>query len=157
MDRDPRRRLGRVALGLAVYLWALTVTGVQLAPASVLLAVVAPLAGSLIFGALFLAAGSLQFWLIDGAQAGNSITYGGRYVASVPAGALLLPVRVFFTFVVPATLIAFVPAALLTGAPLPWPFETWMAWLGLPVAVLVWGVVGLLWRAAVRHYTGAGG
>ena len=151
------RRLGRVALGLAVYLWALTVAGVELTPASVLLAVVAPLAGALIFGALFLAAGSLQFWLIDGAQAGNSITYGGRYVASVPAGALLLPVRVFFTFVVPATLIAFVPAAVLTGAPLPWPFEAWMAWLGMPVAALIWGVVGLLWRAAVRHYTGAGG
>jgi ABC-2 type transport system permease protein len=32
-----------------------------------------------------------------------------------------------------------------------------MAWLGLPVAALLWVVVALLWRAAVRHYTGAGG
>ncbi len=151
------RRLGRVVLGAGVYLWALAVAGLSPTAESVALALVAPVAGMFIFGALFLAAGSLQFWLIDGAQAGNAITYGGRYVASVPAGALLLPVRVFFTFVVPATLIAYVPAAVLTGAPLPWPFAAWMAWLGLPVAALLWAVVGWLWRAAVRHYTGAGG
>ena len=151
------RRLGRVALGLGVYAWALTAAGVPAGPAELALIVVAPLAGTLIFGALFLAAGSLQFWLIDGDQAGNAFTYGGRYAASVPAGALLLPVRVFFTFVVPATLIAFVPAAVLTGVPLPWPLDPVMAWLGLPVAALLWAVVGWLWRAAVRHYTGAGG
>lgn len=149
------RRLGRVALGLGVYAWALSAAGVPAGPAELTLIVLAPLAGTLIFGALFVAAGSLQFWLIDGDQAGNAFTYGGKY--AVPAGALLLPVRVFFTFVVPATLIAFVPAAVLTGAPLPWPLDPAMAWLGLPVAAVSWAVVGLLWRAGVRRYTGAGG
>lgn len=151
------RRLGRVVFGLAVYAWALAAAVPQWTPSTVALSVVAPLAGSLIFGALFLAAGSLQFWLIDGAQAGNAVTYGGKYVASMPAGALIMPVRVFFTFVVPATLVGFVPAAVMTGASLPWPFTAGMAWLGLPVAALLWLVVGWLWRAAVRHYTGAGG
>lgn len=151
------RRLGRVGTGLLIYAWSLGYAQVPLTASNLALIVTAPLAGMLIFGALFLAAGSLQFWLIDGAQAGNTITYGGRYVASMPAGALLLPVRVFFTFVVPATLVAYVPAAVLTGADLVWPFQPVMAWLGLPVAVLLWLVVGLLWRAAVRHYTGAGG
>lgn len=151
------RRLGRVTTGLLIYVWSLCYAQVPLDGAGLALIVSAPLAGMLIFGALFVAAGSLQFWLIDGAQAGNTITYGGRYVASMPAGALLLPVRVFFTFVVPATLVAYVPAAVLTGAELVWPFQPAMAWLGLPVAVLLWAVVGLLWRAGVRRYTGAGG
>ena len=151
------RRLGRVVFGLVVYGWALSVAVTDWTPAAIALSIVAPLAGALIFGALFLAAGSFQFWLIDGAQAGNSITYGGKYVASMPAGALIMPVRVFFTFVVPATLVGFVPAAVLTGAPIPWPLTAAMAWLGLPVAALMWVVVALLWRAAVRHYTGAGG
>lgn len=151
------RRLGRAGFGLAVYLWALASAGITWTPATLALSVIAPLAGTFIFGALFLAAGSMQFWLIDGAQAGNAVTYGGSYVSRVPGAALIMPVRVFFTFVVPATLIAYVPTAVLTNAPLPWPLVPELAWLGLPVALLLWAVVGLLWRAAVRHYTGAGG
>ena len=151
------RRLGRVVFGLVVYGWALSVAVTDWTPAAIALSIVAPLAGALIFGALFLAAGSFQFWLIDGAQAGNSITYGGKYVASMPAGALIMPVRVFFTFVVPATLVAFVPSAVLVGAPLPDFTTAGMAWLGIPVGLALWAVVLLVWRAGIRRYTGAGG
>ncbi|MDF1489063.1 ABC transporter permease [Tessaracoccus caeni] len=151
------RRLGRAGFGLAAYLIALAVCGVEWTPVAVVLAVLAPLGGVLIFGALFLASGSLHFWVLDGQQAGNAFVYGGRYVSSVPASALMTPLRVFFTFVVPATLVAYVPAAVLVGAPLPaflWPE---MAWLGIPVGVLLWAVVLLIWRAGVRRYSGAGG
>lgn len=151
------RRLGRVTFGLVAYLVALGVSPIAWRPATVLLAVLAPLAGWLLFGAFFVGAGCLAFWVLDGQQAANMATYGGRYVASMPAGALLPVVRIFFTFVVPATLVAYAPAALITGTPLPvfvWP---WMAWAGLPVAVVLWLVLLMVWRAGIRRYTGAGG
>jgi len=151
------RRLGRAGFGLAAYLVALAWAGVTWTPANVALAVIAPVGGVLIFGALFLASGSLLFWVLDGGQAGNALTYGGRYVSSVPGAALAAPLRAFYTFVVPTILVAYVPAAVLLGLPLPallWPP---MAWLGVPVGVVLWGVVLLIWRASIRHYTGAGG
>lgn len=151
------RRLGRAAFGLAAYLFALSICGVEWTPNKIALAALAPVGGILIFGALFLASGSLHFWVLDGQQAGNAFVYGGRYVSSVPAGALMTPVRVFFTFVVPATLVAFVPSAVLAGAPLPEFTTAGMAWLGIPVGLALWAVVLLVWRAGIRRYTGAGG
>jgi ABC-2 type transport system permease protein len=69
----------------------------------------------------------------------------------------MTPVRVFFTFVVPATLVAFVPSAVLVDAPLPEFTTAGMAWLGIPVGLALWAVVLLVWRAGIRRYTGAGG
>lgn len=151
------RRLGRAGFGLVAYVLALAYCQVTWTPSAVALAVLAPVGGVLIFGALFLASGSLHFWVLDGQQAGNAFVYGGRYVSSVPASALMTPVRVFFTFVIPATLVAFVPSAVLVGAPLPAFLTPDMAWLGVPVGLVLWGVVLLIWRAGVRRYTGAGG
>ncbi len=151
------RRLGRAGFGLAAYVFALWWCGVAWTPALAALAVLAPIGGVLIFGALFLASGSIHFWVLDGQQAANAFVYGGRYVSSVPAGALMTPVRVFFTFVVPATLVAYVPAAVLVDAPLPSLMVPEMAWLGVPVGMVLCGVVLLIWRAGVRRYSGAGG
>ena len=117
----------------------------------------APLAGALLFGALFTMAGALQFWLVDGREFANAFTYGGNYVATTPGAVFSLPMRAFFTFVIPATLIAYAPTLALLDLPGPALVPTWAGWLGLPAAVLAWAVAGLLWRAGVRRYTGAGG
>ena len=111
----------------------------------------------LLFGALFTMAGALQFWLVDGREFANAFTYGGNYVATTPGAVFSLPMRAFFTFVIPATLIAYAPALALLDLPGPALVPTWAGWLGLPAAVLAWAVAGLLWRAGVRRYTGAGG
>ena len=151
------RRIGRIAVGLAMYATALAIAGFQPSPPTVLLAVLAPLAGALLFGALFTIAGALQFWLIDGREFANAFTYGGNYVATTPGAVFALPMRAFFTFVVPATLVAYAPTLALLGLPGPALIPAWSGWLGLPAAVLAWIVAGALWRAGVRRYTGAGG
>jgi ABC-2 type transport system permease protein len=65
--------------------------------------------------------------------------------------------RAFFTFVIPATLIAYAPTLALLELPGPPLVPAWAGWLGAPVAILVWIVAAALWRAGVRRYTGAGG
>jgi ABC-2 type transport system permease protein len=151
------RRLGRIAVGLAMYVTALGIAGFSPTPSTLLLAVLAPLAGALLFGALFTLAGAMQFWLVDGREFANAFTYGGNYVATTPGAVFALPMRAFFTFVIPATLIAYAPALALLDLPGPALVPTWAGWLGLPAAVLVWGIALMLWRAGVRRYTGAGG
>ena len=151
------RRIGRIAVGLAMYVTALVLAGFTPTPLGLLLAVLAPLMGALIFGALFTMAGAMQFWLIDGREFASAFTYGGNYVATTPGAVFALPMRAFFTFVVPATLIAYAPTLALLELPGPPLVPAWAGWLGAPVAFLAWIAAGLLWRAAVRRYTGAGG
>ena len=151
------RRLGRIGVGLAMYATALGIAGFSPTPATLLLAGLAPLAGALLFGALFTLAGALQFWLVDGREFANAFTYGGNYVATTPGAVFALPMRAFFTFVIPATLIAYAPTLALLDLPGPARGPTWAGWLGLPAALLAWGIALMLWRAGVRRYTGAGG
>jgi ABC-2 type transport system permease protein len=151
------RRIGRIVVGLAMYVTALGLAGFAPTPASLLLAVLAPLTGALIFGALFTMAGAMQFWLIDGREFASAFTYGGNYVATTPGAVFALPMRAFFTFVIPATLIAYAPTLALLELPGPPLVPAWAGWLGAPVAILVWIVAAALWRAGVRRYTGAGG
>ncbi|AXK47126.1 ABC transporter permease [Brachybacterium saurashtrense] len=151
------RRLGRILVGLAMYATALGLAGFSPTPATLLLAALAPLAGALLFGALFTMAGALQFWLVDGREFANAFTYGGNYVATTPGAVFALPMRAFFTFVIPATLIAYAPALALLDLPGPALIPTWAGWLGLPAALLAWALALTLWRGGVRRYTGAGG
>ncbi len=151
------RRLGRIAVGLAMYVVALGVAGFEPTTATLVLAAAAPLTGALIFGALFTIAGALQFWLVDGREFANAFTYGGNYVATTPGAVFSLPMRALFTFVVPATLVAYAPALALLDLPGPALIPSWAGWMGLPAALAVWALAALLWRAGVRRYTGAGG
>jgi ABC-2 type transport system permease protein len=151
------RRVGRLAFALLAMAAALFLTDIVWDPGKVVLFMVTPLAGAAIFGALFVGAGAAQFWLVDGRQFGNAFTYGGRYVASMPGAALFLPMQVFFTFVVPATLVAYAPSLVLLELEGPAGIPDWTGWLGLPAAVVLWGLMLLLWRAAIKKYTGAGG
>lgn len=151
------RRVGRLAFALLAMAAALFLTDIDWDPGKVLLFLITPVAGAAIFGALFVGAGAVQFWLVDGRQLGNAFTYGGRYVASMPGAALFLPMQVFFTFVVPATLVAYAPSLVLLELEGPAGIPSWTGWLGLPAAVVLWGLMLLLWRAAIKKYTGAGG
>ncbi|WP_267276679.1 ABC transporter permease [Arthrobacter sp. CDRTa11] len=151
------RRVGRLVFALVALAAALFLTDIQWDPGKVALFITTPLAGAGIFGALFVGAGALQFWLLDGRQFANAFTYGGRYVASMPGAALFLPLQVFFTFVIPATLVAYAPSLVLLGLDGPAGIPSWTGWLGLPAAVVLWAITLLLWRAAIKKYTGAGG
>ncbi|TRY20309.1 ABC transporter permease [Tessaracoccus rhinocerotis] len=151
------RRIGPIGVGLAMYVTALNLSGFAPGPAELLLAVVAPLAGAAVFGALLTMAGAMQFWLVDGREFANAFTYGGNYVATTPGAVFSLPLRAFFTFVIPATLVAYTPTLALLDLPGPALLPQWSGWLGLPAAAVLWLVAALLWRAGVRRYTGAGG
>jgi ABC-2 type transport system permease protein len=151
------RRLSRTAMGLVVLAVALPMAVHDWTPAKVLLILVAPLAGAAIFAALFVAAAGAQFWLIDGAELTNAFTYGSSYVASYPASVLHVLVRTFFSFVVPASFVAYLPALVLTDEPGPPWLPSWLGWCTPVMALLAWGVALLWWRTGLRHYTGAGG
>ena len=151
------RRLGRALTAGLVLAAALWLNPVPWTPWRVGLLLVTPLTGATLFGALFVLAGAVQFWLTDAAEVTNGFTYGGSYAASFPASVLPLPLRAFFAFVVPTAFVGYLPALALLGLPGPGWLPSWLGWCVPAVAVLAVGAAASAWRAGVRHYTGAGG
>jgi ABC-2 type transport system permease protein len=151
------RRLGRASLGLLILVVALNRTGVPLTLGHLTLLAVAIPSGTAIFAALFVAAGASQFWLIDGAEFANGFTYGSSYAGAFSAAVMPLPLRVFFSFVVPASFVAYLPTLALLGRPGPAGLPSWLGWTTPVAAAAIWTVALIGWRYGVRRYTGAGG
>jgi ABC-2 type transport system permease protein len=151
------KRVGGALVGLAVLVVGLLRLDVQWTPARAALLLLSPLSGAMIYGALFVVAGAVQFWLVDASEVTNATTYGSAYASRYSSGAMPLPVRLLFAFVVPAAFTAYLPALAILGLPGPPWVPGWLGWCAPGVALLSWVGALALWRAGVRHYTGAGG
>lgn len=151
------RRLGRLAVAAGMLAIAVATVEVDWTPVRVAGLAVAPVTGAVLYGALFVASGALSFWLVDGREVGNALTYGSGYLSQWPLGVLGPVLGRFFTFVVPAAFTAYLPVVAILGRDEPLGLPGWLPW-ATPLAV-AWAVAlaGLLWRAGIRHYTGAGG
>lgn len=150
------RRLGRTAVAVAVLAVALPLNDIDWTPGRVLLLVITPLAGTAIFAAMFVIAAAIQFWLVEGREFANAFTYGGSYAASFPASIFAVPLRAFFTFVVPAAFVAYLPALVLLELPGPAWLPQWLGWCTPLAAVAAWSAALAGWRTGLRHYKGAG-
>lgn len=150
------RRIGRVTVSVVIMGVVLPLNDIDWAADTVLLMVVAVVAGTVIFAALFVCAAALQFWLVEGAEFANAFTYGGGYASQFPASIFTLPMRVFFAFVVPSAFVAYLPTLILLDLPGPPGLPSWLGWCGPIMAIAIWAVALVGWRAGLRHYTGAG-
>lgn len=150
------RRLGRTAFALGVLAFALVMNDIDWTPSRVLLLVMTCLTSAAIFAALFVCAAAVQFWLVEGSEFANAFTYGGGYASQYPASIFSVPMRVLFTFVVPAAFTAYLPVLVLLDLPGPPGLPQWLGWCTPLAAAGIWGVALAGWRAGLRHYTGAG-
>lgn len=151
------RRFGSGLVGAVVLGYALAVEPVRWTAPRLALLAVTPLASGLLFAALFLAAGAVQFWLVDASEVTSAFVYGSNYAAEYSAGVFPLPLRLLVVFVVPASFASYLPAAAILGLPGPAWAPGWLGWLSPVAAVAAWCAAMALWRRGLRHYTGAGG
>jgi len=151
------RRLGRVSVSLLLLVVALVRLDLDWTPARAAMAVLAPIAATVVFGALFVAAGGIAFWVVDATEVTSALTYGSAYLAQWPTGVLTPVLARFFTFVIPAAFTGYLPALALLGKPDPTGLPDWLPWAAPLAAVAAAVAAGLVWRSGVRHYVGAGG
>ncbi|TDC52478.1 ABC transporter permease [Jiangella ureilytica] len=150
------RRLGRVGVALVILTVALPLNDIGWTAAKVALLVLTPLTATAVFVGLFVCAAAVQFWLVEGAEFTSAFTYGGAYASAYPASIFSLPMRLLFTFVVPAAFTAYLPVLVLLDQPGPAGTPQWLGWCTPLAAAAVWAVALLSWRAGLRHYTGTG-
>ncbi len=144
-------RLTDIVLGLALAGYALVRLGQPPTPIAVLAFVVALAAAGVVVYAVWVALMSLAFWFVAVENISvlfDALFEGARYPVTAYPGAL----RFVFVYLLPIAWTTTVPAAALTGRLGP---ATALGAAG--VGVLAWVLARLLWRAALRRYTSAGG
>lgn len=155
-DRFALRRLGRIGQALLVLGWALGgVTlegGVWAAP----LLAVTVLAGTAIFGAVFVLGGAFQFVAQDAAEVQNSFTYGGATLLEYPPTVFAKDLVRGVTFVIPLAFVNWLPALRLLGRDDPLGLPGWVDFAGPAVAAACCALAGLAWRAGLRAYRSTG-
>ena len=150
------RRLGRVGTGVVVLAIALHAADIDWTLARAGLLVLTPVAGAVIFSAVFVATSTIGFWVVEGMEFANAFTYGCNYLSSFPFTVFCTTIRRFFTFLVPVAFVAYLPALALLGREDPLGLPGWLSWCSLPVSLLAMAVALLLWRNGLRRYVGAG-
>lgn len=150
------RRLGRVAVGLAVLIWALVQLDLAWTPLRVLVVVLAPLFGTVILSAIWVATNSVSFWFVDGREFANSFTYGSNFSTSYPITIYGPWLRGLLCFVVPSAFVAYFPALAVLDRPDPLGLPDALRYSSPFVAAVAVGIAALIWRSGVRHYQGTG-
>jgi ABC-2 type transport system permease protein len=136
--------------------YALSHVAVDWSPARILLTIATPVAGAVIYGSVWVVACSICFWIVEGREFANAVTYGSNAFTSYPINVYARPLRWLMAFVVPGAFVAYYPSLALLGKQDPLGLPGWVGWTSPLVAVLAATAAGLVWRFAVRHYRGTG-
>jgi len=152
----PVRKLLRVVFGLTLYAVALRVNDLPWTPGRVLLAVLAPLAGAVFFGAIFVLSASLAFWWVESGQVGNGFTYGGRDFASYPITVYGSWFRDLFAYTLGFGFVAYQPTLALLGRVDPLGLPGWAGYVAPLVCLPATLVAAVVWRSGVRQYRSTG-
>jgi ABC-2 type transport system permease protein len=150
------RRLGRTAVALIVLVVAVTRAHLALTPARLALVVLAPVAGAVLFGSIFVACATVAFWWIDSGEFANAFTYGGRDFTSYPVTVYGRVFRHVFAYGLGFAFVSYYPALALFGRPDPLGLPRWVAWSSPAVAAVALLVASVIWRFGVRQYRSAG-
>lgn len=150
------RSVGKVVQAAVVLTLAMVSAGVDWTLARVVLLIVAVIAGSVLYAAVWVTGCSITFWLVDSREVANAFTYGGRQFSSYPLGIYGEWLRNLFRLVVPLAFTAYYPAIGLLGREDPLGGPSWLAWMGPVAAVGAWLVAALVWRTGIRAYRSVG-
>ena len=152
----PLRKLLRVLVGVGVLTAALRVNDIDWTPARAVLVVVAPLAGAVFFGSIFVASASLAFWWVESGQVGSAFTYGGRDFTAYPVPVFGGWFRAVFAYGMGFGFVAYQPALALLGRADPLGLPAGAGFLSPLVALVAAGAAAVVWRTGVRHYRSTG-
>lgn len=150
------RRLGRVGTALVVLGYVLATSDISWTPLRVAVLLITPFTGLVLLGAIWVAASATTFWLVEGQELPNAVTYGSAMFTSYPVSIFSGWLLRLMAFVVPGAFVAYYPALAILGKPDPLGLHPMLQYSAPLVAVLAAGMAALVWRAGLRHYVGTG-
>jgi ABC-2 type transport system permease protein len=150
------RRLGRIAQGAIIFGLALSWLDIHWTATKLAYLPLVFLGLIFFFGGLFILGSTITFWSVQPIEVMNIFTYGGSEMISYPMHIYQKWMRQFFTYVLPAIFINYLPALYILDKPDPYPFPEFTHFLA-PIAGLGVLVIALqFWRYGVRRYQSTG-
>jgi len=150
------RRVGRLAQGTAVLVWAAWAIEAPWSAPKALLLAAAIAGGTSIFVGLFILQGTMCFWTTESLEIMNTLTYGGRESISYPLSIFRPWFRRFFIFVVPLAAVNYFPALAILEHEDPLGTPVVVQWSS-PLVGFAFLLVALqVWKIGVRHYRSTG-
>lgn len=150
------RRIGKIGTGFAVLGYVLATSDISWTPLRAAVLLMTPVTGLVLFGAIWVTATATTFWLVEGQELPNAVTYGSGLFTSYPVSVFSGWLLRLMAFVVPGAFVAYYPALAILGKPDPLGLPPALSYSAPLVAVLAAGVAALAWRTGLRHYVGAG-
>ena len=155
LSRIDPRRIGTMAVGLAAIVLATRLLGLAWTLPRLLLLLWSSIGTVALLMGLFLIEASVSFFTVQGIEAVNILTYGGRQVCQYPVDVYPSPIRLLFMYVAPIALCLHLPLGVILGhSILPWP--DWAVWLSPLAGFLFFALITLLWRFGVKRYQSTG-
>jgi len=155
LDLAPRR-VGRIVVCAVILTAAAAQAGIPAAPASIGLLAVAPIAGAVIFGSVFVATASVAFWWVESGELGNALTYGGHDFTAYPITIYGPMFRRLFAYGLGFAFVAYYPALALLDRADPLGASRALGYASPLIAGLAAVAASAIWRTGIRHYRSTG-
>jgi ABC-2 type transport system permease protein len=149
-------RVGRLAQGLVILIWAGQAAGVDWSAATVGLLLTALAGGVCLYTGIIVLQATSTFWTVETLEVWSSFTYGGNYASQYPLTIYRPWFRRALLTALPLGCVVYLPGVAILGAtePLGTPVE--LQWAA-PLAGVAFLLVSLqIWRLGVRRYTSTG-
>ena len=140
--------------GIALLIVAANKIDISLDAARFAFLVLAIASGAMIDGGLQVLAASFAFRHLESMPIRVILDDFQWRFGSYPLDIFRAPIRLSLTWIVPVAFMAWIPASLLLGKPLPFPDI--LGWLTPVVGVIVWSIALTVFRAQSRHYASTG-
>lgn len=148
----PVRQIGRLAQAVAVLAWALWMLPLSLSDCFLLAWAMAW--GVVLYLSIDLVRAASAFWIVEGSEIWNVLTYGGSMAAIWPAESYRPVLRTLLLTILPVAAVGWLPVAQVLGKE--HGFPAWAAWLA-PTSALLMTSLGLwLWTIGLRRYASSG-
>ncbi|MBI5346883.1 MAG: ABC-2 family transporter protein [Chlamydiae bacterium] len=146
-------KTGRFFLGLFILIYGCSKLKISLFSLHSVVIILSIVGTASLFYGIFVIEATLAFWTTESLEIMNITTYGGVQAGEYPMSIYNRAFRLFFTFVIPLSCVAYYPIAILLR------HETFPFWVGCISPFL--GIVFLflsfkLWKIGVRRYHSTG-
>jgi len=150
------RRVGRLAQGLIVLVWASLGLELDWSVIKVGLLFATVAGGICLFMGLVVLQATLAFWTTETLEIMNTVTYGGVETTQYPISIYHPWFRRLFTFGVPLACVSYFPSLAIMGVADPLGSPVWFGYVCPAIGVAFLVVTLQVWKFGVRHYLSTG-
>ena len=155
-SRFVMRRIGKMLEGVIIFIFALSRLSIAWTPFKVLYIPILVISQVCFFGSLFIIGATTTFWTMERLEILNVFTYGGSEIMSYPMHIFPRPIRMVFTFIVPAIFFSYFPAVYILNKPDPLNAPGIFSFLAPFLAALMMWLALRFWRFGIRNYQSSG-